>query len=147
MCSTPPNKALTELGKVIKSIFLCHYLRSLALRREIHEALVDVGNLVSVRHAMPVAVFDGHGVAGSIVVRFATGAKFFTDFESTESVHPGPGEVVFVDEDNIVSERPTLVLAPERPECHRPDHGRGSHRRRRPPRRRWPGHRIGARRP
>ena len=82
-------------------------LRRLAKRGDIPtiNTLVDIGNLVSIRHAMPVAVFDGHGVAGSIVVRFATGAKFFTDFESTESVHPDPGEVVFVDEDNVVAAR------------------------------------------
>ncbi|HEU4832604.1 MAG TPA: phenylalanine--tRNA ligase beta subunit-related protein [Actinomycetota bacterium] len=35
--------------------------------------LVDIGNLVSIRYAVPVAVFDRAGVAGSITVRFATG--------------------------------------------------------------------------
>jgi len=35
----PTNKAFAELGKAIKTIFLCRYLHSEALRREIHEGL------------------------------------------------------------------------------------------------------------
>ncbi len=37
--SHPTYKALAELGKVIKTIFLCRYLHQKALRREIHEGL------------------------------------------------------------------------------------------------------------
>jgi DNA/RNA-binding domain of Phe-tRNA-synthetase-like protein/L-amino acid N-acyltransferase YncA len=67
--------------------------------------LVDLGNLVSIRHAMPVAVFDRAGVAGSITVRFARGDEPFTDLGSTEVVFPDPGEVVFVDEEGVVCAR------------------------------------------
>lgn len=66
--------------------------------------LVDIGNLVSIRYAMPVAVFDPASI-GSLTVRFATGAEFFTDLGSTESVSPDPGEVIFVANDNVVSAR------------------------------------------
>lgn len=67
--------------------------------------LVDIGNLVSIRHVVPVAVFDLAGITGSITVRFSTGAERFTDLGSTESVSPDPGEVVFVDGNDVVCAR------------------------------------------
>jgi DNA/RNA-binding domain of Phe-tRNA-synthetase-like protein/ribosomal protein S18 acetylase RimI-like enzyme len=67
--------------------------------------LVDIGNLVSIRYALPVAVFDRDRVAGSITVRFASGAERFTDLGSSEAVTPEPGEVVFVDEAGAVCAR------------------------------------------
>lgn len=44
----PVFKALTELGKAVKSIFLCRYLSKLELRQEIHSALSIVENWNSV---------------------------------------------------------------------------------------------------
>jgi DNA/RNA-binding domain of Phe-tRNA-synthetase-like protein len=67
--------------------------------------LVDIGNLVSIRYAMPVAVFDRAGIADHITVRFATGDELFTDLGSTESVPPDAGEVVFVDAADVVCAR------------------------------------------
>lgn len=82
-------------------------LRRLAKRGDIPtiNALVDVGNLVSVRYAMPVAVFDRANGAGSMTVRFASGDERFMDLGSSEGVHPDPGEVVFVDDDDVVHAR------------------------------------------
>src|SRR5699024_12035277 len=40
----PTYQALAELGKVIKTIFLCEYLNSEQIRREIHEGLNVVEN-------------------------------------------------------------------------------------------------------
>ena len=82
-------------------------LRRLVKRGDIPtiNTLVDIGNLVSIRYAMPVAVFDQANVAGPTTVRFATGAELFTDLGSIASVHPNPGEVIFVDGNDVVSAR------------------------------------------
>jgi DNA/RNA-binding domain of Phe-tRNA-synthetase-like protein len=82
-------------------------LRRLVKRGDIPtiNTLVDIGNLVSIRYAMPVAVFDQANVAVPTTVRFATGAELFTDLGSTGSVHPDPDEVIFVDGNDVVSAR------------------------------------------
>jgi DNA/RNA-binding domain of Phe-tRNA-synthetase-like protein len=67
--------------------------------------LVDIGNLVSIRHAIPVAIFDLAGIEGALTVRFARGDESFTDLGSTEVAHPDPGEVVFVDRAHVVCAR------------------------------------------
>ena len=40
----PTYRAFAELGRAVKTMFLCHYLQSEALRREIHEGLNDIEN-------------------------------------------------------------------------------------------------------
>jgi DNA/RNA-binding domain of Phe-tRNA-synthetase-like protein len=67
--------------------------------------LVDIGNLVSIRYALPVAVFDLANVAGALTVRFATGDEAFSDLGGSETVHPEAGEVVFTDDENVVCAR------------------------------------------
>jgi DNA/RNA-binding domain of Phe-tRNA-synthetase-like protein len=82
-------------------------LRRLAKHGDIPtiNTLVDMGNLVSIRYALPVAVFDLAAIAGSITVRFATGEESFTSLGSSGTVNPDPGEVIFVDRDDVVSAR------------------------------------------
>jgi DNA/RNA-binding domain of Phe-tRNA-synthetase-like protein len=68
--------------------------------------LVDIGNLISIRYAVPVAVLDQSSLTGSVTVRFATGTERFIDLGSGEEQHPEPGEVIFVDEaDHVVARR------------------------------------------
>lgn len=90
-----------------------HRVAAEALLRRLNKAgdipsistLVDIGNLVSIRYGLPVAVFDQIAVTGSTTVRFADGSEQFTDLGSTDVIQPQPGEVVFVDDANIVSAR------------------------------------------
>jgi DNA/RNA-binding domain of Phe-tRNA-synthetase-like protein len=67
--------------------------------------LVDLGNLVSIRYALPVAVFDQRSVSGGTTVRLADGTERFTDLGSGGTDHPEPGEVIFVDDTGLVSAR------------------------------------------
>ncbi len=58
-------------------------------------ALVDIGNLVSIRHALPVAIFDQRAVTGVTTVRFAMGDEAFTDIGAGATETPESGEVIF----------------------------------------------------
>jgi DNA/RNA-binding domain of Phe-tRNA-synthetase-like protein len=68
-------------------------------------ALVDLGNLVSIRYGLPVAVLDQRSLTGATTVRFAAGGETFTDLGSGEREAPEPGEVIFVDEAGLVCAR------------------------------------------
>lgn len=67
--------------------------------------LVDLGNLVSIRHALPVAIFDARAVSGGLTVRYADGTERFTELGATEAEHPQPGEVIFADATGLVAAR------------------------------------------
>jgi DNA/RNA-binding domain of Phe-tRNA-synthetase-like protein len=67
--------------------------------------LVDLGNLVSIRYALPVAVFDTHTLHGAVTVHFANGSERYTTLGQDEVEHPEPGEVVFSDETKLVIAR------------------------------------------
>jgi len=68
--------------------------------------LVDLANLVSIRHALPVAVFDVEAIRGGIAVRFARGDERWSDLGSSTTERPEPGEVIFADEaDEVVARR------------------------------------------
>lgn len=67
--------------------------------------LVDIGNLVSIRHRIPVAVIDLDRVQGGVTVTIATGEEHFDDLGGTEGDHPQAGEVVFVDDAGEVAAR------------------------------------------
>jgi DNA/RNA-binding domain of Phe-tRNA-synthetase-like protein len=67
--------------------------------------LVDLGNLVSIRYALPVAVFDTRALQGAVTVHFADGSERYTTLGEDEVDHPEPGEVVFSDETKLVIAR------------------------------------------
>jgi DNA/RNA-binding domain of Phe-tRNA-synthetase-like protein len=67
--------------------------------------LVDLGNLVSIRYALPVAIFDTRALQWPITVRFADGSERFTPLGESAVERPEPGEVVFADETGLVIAR------------------------------------------
>jgi DNA/RNA-binding domain of Phe-tRNA-synthetase-like protein len=67
--------------------------------------LVDIGNLVSIRYRIPVAVFDAERTNGAILVRFAKGDEHFTPLFEESAEHPEPGEVIFLDGNGLVAAR------------------------------------------
>ena len=67
--------------------------------------LVDLANLVSIRYALPVAVFDQREISGGTIVRFARGDERWADLGASETEHPESGEVIFADEADAVSAR------------------------------------------
>ncbi len=67
-------------------------------------ALVDIGNIVSLQHLLPVGGHSIDKLTHDIDLRFATGDETFTPFGGSEIEHPQPGEVIFA-EGNIVLTR------------------------------------------
>ncbi len=67
--------------------------------------LVDIGNLVSIRYGLPVAIVDTRSMTGGITVRFADGSERFTNLGQSEITHPDPGEVIFTDDAGLVFAR------------------------------------------
>ncbi len=67
-------------------------------------ALVDIGNILSLRHLLPMGVHAIDHLTQDLALRPATGAEDFVPFGSEQLEHPLPGEIVFV-EGNIVLTR------------------------------------------
>ena len=67
--------------------------------------LVDLCNLVSIRYALPTAVFDTRAINGTLTVHFANGNERYTTLGQNETDHPGVGEVVFSDDTGLVMAR------------------------------------------
>lgn len=68
-------------------------------------ALVDIGNVVSLRHLVPAG---GHAIdvlTGDIALRPATGREEFIPFGSDKMEHPVPGEVIFAEGDTVLTRR------------------------------------------
>ncbi len=67
--------------------------------------LVDLGNLISIRYGLPVAIVDTRALALPVTVQFADGSEAFRNLGQDEVDHPAPGEVIFIDENQTVVAR------------------------------------------
>ncbi len=68
-------------------------------------ALVDIGNIVSLQHLLPVGGHAMDELSQDICLRLATGEEDFVPFGSTEVEHPLPGEVIFVEGSTVLTRR------------------------------------------
>jgi len=67
--------------------------------------LVDIGNVISLRHLVPAG---GHAIdvlTQDLELRPATGEEEFTPFGSEKMEHPVPGEIVFVEGNEVLTRR------------------------------------------
>jgi DNA/RNA-binding domain of Phe-tRNA-synthetase-like protein len=67
--------------------------------------LVHLANLVSIRSALPVAVFDLRTITGALTVGIARGDEQWADLGASTTARPEPGEVIFVDDADVVVAR------------------------------------------
>jgi len=68
-------------------------------------ALVDIGNLISLRYLVPAGAHAIDVLAGDIALRAATGAEQFVAFGSTGTERPVPGEIIFTEGDTVLTRR------------------------------------------
>jgi DNA/RNA-binding domain of Phe-tRNA-synthetase-like protein len=67
--------------------------------------LVDIGNLISIRYALPVAIFDTRELKGAVTVHYSGGTESYTELGNDAIIHPEVGEVIFSDEQKMVIAR------------------------------------------
>jgi DNA/RNA-binding domain of Phe-tRNA-synthetase-like protein len=67
-------------------------------------ALVDIGNIISLRYLVPAGGHSMDGLTQDISLRPADGSEDFIAFGSDVLEHPNPGEIIFV-EGNVVLTR------------------------------------------
>jgi len=68
-------------------------------------ALVDIGNLISLRHLLPAGAHAIDVLKGDIELRLATGTEQFLAFGATEIEQPPPGEIIFTEGDTVLTRR------------------------------------------
>jgi DNA/RNA-binding domain of Phe-tRNA-synthetase-like protein len=68
-------------------------------------ALVDIGNVISLRHLLPAGSHAIDVLKGDIELRFATGEEEFVPFGTNDLEHPLPGEVIFVEGTQVLTRR------------------------------------------
>ncbi len=67
--------------------------------------LVDIGNLVSIRYALPIAIVDTRAIEGVVTVHYSDGTENYTELGNEEVLHPDVGEVIFSDVNKMVIAR------------------------------------------
>jgi len=67
--------------------------------------IVDLGNLVSIRHLVPIGAHAIDHLSADMDLRLATGAEFFEPFGAELVEHPNPGEIIFAEGQTVLTRR------------------------------------------
>ncbi len=67
--------------------------------------IVDIYNYISIKHIIPVGGDDINKVDGNITLKFAEGNEPFMELNSEDTKNPKEGEVVYVDDKEILCRR------------------------------------------
>lgn len=68
-------------------------------------ALVDIGNLLSLQHLVPMGSHAIDVVTADLALRPATGNEDFVAFGAEEREHPQPGEIIFAEGNTVLTRR------------------------------------------
>lgn len=68
-------------------------------------ALVDIGNILSLRHLLPIGAHSIDVLTGDIALCKASGKEVFVPFGSEQVEHPEPGEIIFVEGTTVLTRR------------------------------------------
>jgi DNA/RNA-binding domain of Phe-tRNA-synthetase-like protein len=68
-------------------------------------ALVDIGNILSLRHLLPIGAHAIDVVSQDIVLCKASGEEVFVPFGSEEAEHPVPGEIILKEGNTVLTRR------------------------------------------
>ncbi len=67
--------------------------------------LVDIGNVVSLRHLVPTGGHALDSVTEDMILRRATGAEDFVPLGEDQVEHPLPGEIIFAEGNTVLTRR------------------------------------------
>ena len=68
-------------------------------------ALVDIGNIVSLRHLLPAGAHAIDQLTEALWLRPATGSEAFTALDGEAIERPVPGEIIFAEGDQVLTRR------------------------------------------
>jgi len=93
-----PSEFRPSMEAMIRRVLNGHELPSI-------NALVDIGNIVSLRHLLPVGGHAMDNLSADITLKAASGREFFTAFGSDQIEHPEVGEFIFCEGDTVLTRR------------------------------------------
>ncbi len=95
---TKPNKFRPSMEAMARRVLKNQELPTI-------NTLVDLGNIISLRHIIPVGGHAVDLVENDISLRTATGEEEFIPFGSEQAENPMPGEIILAEENTAITRR------------------------------------------